>query len=453
MGFLNGLARVEEQRGSVVLLHPRDPALADFFGGGASTTAGVTVTPDSARECPEVDACVGLNEDTIATVPLDLFERKSEDERERASGHPLHELLHDSPNSWQSSAEFRQMMEGYRETHGNAYARVISKNSGFPVALEPVHPREMRPFQVGLTPSGERKVAYRWTPPDSTARILMQHEVLHLRDTPARQSNLVEGESKVERHRETIGQVLATGQYLSRYFRNNATPKIAIEVPGNLNDTSVEALRDQFMRLQGAGNMHKPYVAHSGVKVAAIGATNDEAQVVPIYEQGVSQLSRIFEVPGFLIGDMAKQTSWGTGIEQQSIGFVVYYMRSKFVVWEQALNKTLMSAATRQKFYFEFNIDALLRGDFKTRMEGYALMIQWALASPNTIRRWMNLPPDKEHGEERLQPLNMVPVSKVMDVLLKTSPGPQARSLDDAALLLNAIIADRSKMNGNGAHQ
>lgn len=423
--------------------HPRDPVVAEWFGVGGLTESGVEVTPDNARECPEVDACISLNEDTIATVPLDLFERTGpkDGERERAVGHPLHELVHDKPNSWQTSAEWRQMMEGFRETHGNAYSRIISGNAGFPTALDPVHPSEMRPFRA---PNGG--VAYRWSPPDSTPRTLLQHEVLHLRNSPAKRSNLVEGESPVIRHRESIGQALATGRYLSLYFKNNATPKISITVPGSLDDVQVEKLRDQFLRLHGQGNMHKPVVNHSGITVTPIGATNDEAQVVPIYNQSVAKIARIFDVPLHLIGETSQSTSWGTGIEQMSIGFVVYYMRAKFVVWEQALNMALMSGETRRNFNFEFNMDALLRGDFASRMNGYAIMIQWGLASPNEIRRLMNLPP-VEGGDERLTPLNMVPATKIMEVLLKPPSGPQSRAL--SADEITAFFADViSQANG-----
>jgi phage portal protein BeeE len=165
------------------------------------------------------------------------------------------------------------------------------------------------------------------------------------------------------------------------------------------------------------------------VKVEALGINNDEAQVVPIYQQATAQIARVWGVPLHLIGEVSGSTSWGTGIEQQSIGFVQYYMRAKFVAWEQALNLSLMSSEARARFYFEFNIDALLRGDFKTRMEGYALMIQWGLASPNEIRRLMNLPP-VDGGDERITPLNMVPASRIMDVLLKTNSGPTTREHD-----------------------
>jgi hypothetical protein len=134
-----------------------------------------------------------------------------------------------------------------------------------------------------------------------------------------------------------------------------------------------------------------------------------------------------------MIGDTEKVTSWGTGIEQQSIGFVSYSMRPKFVMWEQALNRALLSEDSARRFYFEFNVDGLLRGDFKTRMEGYALLIQWGLATINELRKQMNLPP-VDGGDERMHPLNYAPATRIMDVLLRTgATGSEKREDVDEA--------------------
>lgn len=428
-GFLNRMIGTGERRS----IHPRDPALVDWlYGGGARTATGISVTPDNARQCPEVDACVGLIEDTIATVPLDFFERTGDGSRERRDDHPLHALLHDTPNSWQTSAEFRQMMEGWRSTHGNAYARIVTSGlSGFPSALEPIPPAQMQPFRV---PGG---VAYRWTPDSGSQRVLLQNEVLHLKDSPFKAS-LVEGESKVTRHRETIGRALAIGEYISRFFSNYAVPKAFLEVPGVLDKEGAELLRDQFeARHAGLENSHRIGVLMAGMKLNSVGVDNDAAKTIETYSLAVSQVARIWDIPLHLIGEMTKATSWGTGIEQQSIGFVVYAMRPKFVIWEQALNAALMSSATRRNFFFEFNVDGLLRGDFKTRMEGFALMVQWGLATPNEIRRLMNLPPVAD-GNERLHPINYAPASRIMDVLMRNKTEP--KTADDATRMLASIV-------------
>lgn len=404
---------------------PRDPVIAEWLGQYATTSAGVSVTPDNARLCAELDACVSLIEDTIATVPLQFFERISENEREARGDHPLYALLHERPNAWQSSAEFRQMMEGWRQTWSNAYARVVSGPSG-PIALEPMHPREVTPFRSGAS------VAYAWRPQDAAPRILLQHEVLHLRDGPSQRGNLLVAESKVNRAREDIGLLIACGDYLSRFFANNAAPKAAITIPGEIGDEAASRLRDAWERRhRGLENQHKIAILEGGLDIKPLGMTNDDAQVAETFSLALARVARRWGVPLHLIGETDKSTSWGTGIEQQSIGFITYYMRPKFVVWEQALNRTLMSDQMRRRFYFEFNLDGLLRGDFKTRMEGYALLIQWGLATPNEIRKLMNLSP-VDGGDERLHPLNYAPATKIMDVLLKSAGGGAAPSADSA---------------------
>lgn len=436
MGVLNSMAKAsaEARASSTPGMSLRDPALNELMGVGAGTSAGVSVTPESARECPEVDACVGLIEDTIATVPLDLYEKVGPDRNERRSDHPLHELLHDQPNSWQTSAEFRQMMEGWRSTEGMACARIVWRRDR-PAALEPLQPGTCVPFRF----NGGR--AYRWQPPDGEPRTLLQHEVLQVNDKPFSRDGL-RGRSRVLRHRESIGMALATGQYLSRFFANNAVPKAFIRLPGDISPESEELLRKQYeTRHAGLENAHRIGVLKAGIDIKALAVNNDEAQVIDSYNLAVARIARAWGVPLHLIGETSKSTSWGTGIEQQSIGFISYYMRPKFVAWEQALNMALMSSDMRKRFTFEFNMDGLLRGDFKTRMEGFALMIQWGLATPNEIRRLMNLAPDPDGGDERLQPLNMAPASRIMDVLLRTAPaGGGARDADQLLRTLATML-------------
>lgn len=426
-----------EQRSASLSL--KDPALAWLFGLGADTAPGIAVTPETARQCPEVDAAVGLIEDTLATLPLDLFERRGDDERERLSDHPLHILLHDRPNAWQTSSDFRKMMEGWRITEGNAYAEIKLRGDGMAGALEPMPPNEVQPYRLA---SG--RIAYRHQPANGRERILLQEEVLHLRDHPRRR-NLIEGESRVQRHKETIARALATGEYLGRFFSNNAVPKSYLELPAGvaLNKEQMELLRDQMeSRHAGLQNAHRMGVLNAGLKIHRAAATNDEAQLIEAYQLIVTQIARIWSVPLHMINELSKSTSWGSGIEEQSIGFVVYKMRPKLKMWEEAINSALLTVEQRRKYYFEFNIDGLLRGDFKARMEGYALQIQWGLATPNELRRQSNLPP-LPGGDERMHPLNMVPASRVMDVLLRDSGRNQQQSrdaLDQATRLLIGIV-------------
>lgn len=403
-------AQVEVRSAS---LHPRDPGLASLWGIGAATAAGVAVTPNSARDCPEVDACIGLIENTLAQVPLNFYERTAADASERRNDHPLHQLLHDAPNDFQSSVEFRQQMEGWRCTHGNAYARIYWRGDGTPEALVPMHPDTCRGYR--LANGGG---AYRHQPPNGSAEILMPGDVLHLRDAPFARDG-INGASRVERHKETIGRVMATGEYMSRFFSNNAVPKSFLKPSQPLSSEASEEARKQFERRHGGlENSWRVGVLPNSFDLIKLGIDNDAAQMIESYTAGVQQIARIWPVPLHMIGELSKSTSWGTGIEQQSIGFVVYFMGPRFKVWEQALNRTLMSAGMRRRFYFEFNVDGLLRGDFKTRMEGYALLVQWGVMTVNEVRRRENLPPI-EGGDERMHPLNYAPASKIMEVLMR----------------------------------
>jgi HK97 family phage portal protein len=263
--------------------------------------------------------------------------------------------------------------------------------------------------------------------------------VLYLRDGPPRRGNLAESIGNVELAREDIGLAMACSEYLSRFFSNNAAPKAAITLPAAISDEAANKLRETWERRhRGLENANRIAILDGAMDIKALGMSNDDAQVVQTHAMAVNKIARRFGVPGFLIGETGDVSNFGTGIEQQSIGFITYYMRPKLVVWEQALNAALMSDAMRRDYYFEFNIDGLLRGDFKTRMEGYALMIQWGLSTPNEIRKLMNLPPI-EGGDERLVPLNMAPASRVMDVLLKTAPAGTSQR-DQADLAIRALM-------------
>jgi HK97 family phage portal protein len=412
MGWFRNWLRIGSETRSATF-HPKDPALAELFGIGAGTAAGVHVSPATARECPAVDACVSLIEDTLATIPLDLFERIDDDTRVRCSDHPLHKLLHDVPNDFQTSAEFRQMMEGWRSTYGNAHARIVWRGDGVPEALIPLHPDTCKGFRLSTG-----KAAYRVNTGNGQ-EILTPGEILHLKDKPFRR-DLLNGQSRVERHKESIGLAMATGQYLSRFFSNNAIPKSFLKTgKAGLSDQQVDLMREQFERKHaGLDNAHRIGVLRGDLDLIKLGIDNNDAQVIETYSLAVAEIARIYNIPLHMIGETSKQTSWGTGIEQMGIGYVVYCMRPKFVMWEQALNRTLMSAGMRERFYFEFNADGLLRGDFKTRMDGYAVMVQWGLASINEIRRRENMPP-VDGGDERLHPLAYAPSSMIKEVLMR----------------------------------
>jgi HK97 family phage portal protein len=411
--------RIFERRSGVIdPRHPRDPALADLFGALSATASGISVTPESALNCPAVYASVGLLSDMVGTIPLDLFERVGDDARQRASDHPLHALVHDRPNSWQTSAEWRQEGIFHLCQHGNAYSR-IRWSGAYPVALEPMHPS-----RVGVYHRRVGGHAYQYSPPDGPSEILLPAEVLHVKRRPFDRDGLI-GISPVSQNRQMIGLAIAAADFLARFFANNAMPKKGIKVSAGMTPESIKTMREAWEKQHmGLENAHRLAFFYGGMEPVDLGQTNSDGEVVALYRTLVADISsKIFGIPPHLIGETEKSTSWGTGIEQQSIGFLTYFVRPWFEIWEQALDRALLTGQSRKRYFFEFNADGLLRGDFKARMEGYALMIQWGLMTPNEVRRLMNLPAIPG-GDSRLQPLNMAPAEKIMDILLK--PAAQA---------------------------
>ena len=400
-----------ESRASAISgMHPGDPGLSAFLGWTPSL-AGVNVTAETAMQCPPFAACVRLLSDTIATVPLDFFKRVSDGERERANDDQRHQVTQ-WPNDWQTGSELRRFLAQSTMLSGNGYAHIPFSGGGLPQQLVPLEFSRTTPFR-----DAQKRVWYRHWPEEGPPVTYSSAEILHVRGPWVKGDGLL-GASPVEMFREPIGLCMAQLEYLSRFFRNSAAPKGGLEVPATLGEKAVDTLREDWHRQhQGLENAHKIAVLWGGAKWKDIGIDNQKSQALELYKQSVSTLASLMGIPPHMIGETDKQSSWGTGVEQQAIGFITFVVRPWYVGIEQSMNKSLLTVETRKRFYYEHNADALLRGDFKTRMDGFALMIQWGLASPNEVRRLMNMPA-VDGGDDRLQPLNMVPVSLVKDVLV-----------------------------------
>lgn len=402
-------------RRSQPAMPPRDPGLVGWLLGDRATSAGVAVTVETALRCPAVYSCVGLIADAIATLPLHLYERKGDD-RTVAESSPLNDLVHSVPSVGMTSVEWRQQLGFDLLTHGNHFARIRLGRDGLPASI---FPERAAGVSVRRLDSGDPT----YTVAASNERVPAE-QMLHVRRRPLDDDRL-RGRSVVELHSETIGRAVATAEYLSRFFRNGARPSLALTTPGILKQEAADKLRESWeKRHAGAENAHRIAVLDAGVDIKNLSLTNEQAQAVELYREVQAEIAgRIYGVPPHMVGLTDKTTSWGTGIESQTIGFVVYVIRPYLTLIEQTLNATLLSAERRRSLYFEFNLEGLLRGDFKSRMDGYALMVQWGIATANECRKRENMP-SLPGGDERLMPLNMVPVSMIKDVLLSRQGKP-----------------------------
>lgn len=357
------------------------------------SAAGTRVTAETAMQTSAVFSCVRVIAETVGSLPLITY-RYLERGKERATDHPLFNLLRHSPNRRQTALEFFEMMTGHCALRGNAYAEPVYGRGGYPTELWPLHPDGMR---VNLLDNG--RVGYLYTDlRTGVAYRYNEDEIFHLRGLS---SDGVLGLSPIGYARNSIGLALAAEDYGSRFFRNDATPRLLLKHPNHFaNKESREEFKKAWQAAQAGANRFRTAVLEDGMDVKELGITNADAEFLATRKYQVADIARVFRVPLVLIGETEKSTSWGTGIEQFMQAFVTHTMRPWLVRWEQAIFKDFLAEEDGTSEHFvEFLVDALLRGDTKTRYDAYASAISAKWMVPNEAREKENMNPI-EGGDE-----------------------------------------------------
>lgn len=360
----------------------------------AGTASGVAVTPEGSLASAAVFACVRVLAESIASLPLLVYERVGRG-KERAPGHPLYSLLHDAPNPEITSFEWRETLVGYVALWGNGHSQIEWLNGGRPGALWP-----LRPDRVSMKREGGRLV-YLYEGEGGRQR-LVGEDVLHVRGLGG---NGLEGYSPIRLAREAIGLGMAAQEYGARFFSNDATPGGLLMHPGVLGDEAHLNLQKSWdARHQGVGRSHRVTILEEGMSYQQVGIPPQDAQFLETRKYQRAEIASIFRVPPHLIGDLERATF--SNIEHQSIEFVTHTIRPWLVRIEQGLSRALLSPAERQRYSIEFLIDGLLRGDTVSRNQAYAIAVQNGWMNRNEVRERENLNAF-EGGDEFLLPLNM----------------------------------------------
>jgi HK97 family phage portal protein len=431
------------------------PPHSDYWYGPVSvpSVAGVNVSPDSAMRISAVWACVRVLSETIASLPLLVYRRRDDGGRERASGHPLYDLLHTQPNRWQTAFEFFEMLTACVLLRGNAYAEIVPGPRGPVDQLLPLHPD--RVTVEALRGGGQR---YRVNRDDGTVDTLLDSEVLHLRGLS---SDGITGLSVVEYAREAMGLSLATESYGARLFSQNARPGGVLTHPNKLSQDVADRIRTSWQQAHsGLANAHSVAVLEEGMKFEPVGMTNEDAQFLATREFQIEEVARWFRVPLHMISSTTKATSWGSGIEQLSLGFVTYTLLPWLRRWEQAISRDLISAT--DTYFCEFLVDGLLRGNTKDRYDAYAVARNWGWMSVNDIRRRENMNPVGPEGDRLLEPLNMKGLGEPSPQVPPSRPTPPAGNSaarahyallvqDAASRIIRREVAAMSKAAGRSA--
>lgn len=369
-----------------------------YFGASGS---GKSVTARSAIQVSAVYACVRVIAETVASLPLHVYEQQDTGSV-KAISHPLYRILHDEPNAEMTSYVLREAMLSHLLLWGNAYCQIIRSGRGQVLGLYPLLPDHM---EVDRDSSG--KLTYTYTSGDSKVVRLDPTDVLHI---PGLGFDGVMGYSPIALERNAIGLGIAAEEYGGKFFGNGATPAGVLTHPNTVKDP--KRLRESWNAAYGgSANAGKVAILEEGMRFERIAIPNNEAQFLETRKFQVSEICRIYRVPPHLVGDLEHATF--SNIEHQSISFAVHTIRPWLVRIEQSFNRALFSDKEKGRFYTQFNIDGLMRGAYKERMEGYAIARQNGWMSANDIRELenMNPIPDTDGGNAYLVNGNMIPIT------------------------------------------
>lgn len=356
-----------------------------FFGG---TSSGKPVNETTAMQMTAVYSCVRILSETVAGLPLNVYRYNDSGGKEKAFKHPLYRLLHDEPNPEMTSFAFRETLMSHLLLWGNAYAQIIRNARGEVIALYPLMPNKMtvdRDQNGRLFYSYQRSVEDPATLGKSIWVTLSPSDVLHI---PGLGFDGLIGYSPIAMAKNAIGLAIATEEYGAKFFANGAAPSGVLEHPGTIKDP--QRVKESWnSAYQGSANAHKIAVLEEGMKYTPIGIAPEQAQFLETRKFQINEIARIFRVPPHMLADLEKSSF--SNIEQQSLEFVKYTLDPWVVRWEQSMCRVLFSESEKPTYFIKFNVDGLLRGDYASRMTGYATARQNGWMSANDIRELENL--------------------------------------------------------------
>lgn len=365
--------------------------LGAFISGGMS--AGVAVNEQTSMKVSAVYASVSLIGGAIASLPLPIYKSDGGD-REKVA-HDLWWLLNRQPNQNYSAAVFWESLIGSLLLHGDGFAEILRPSRFSPdvIGFDWYRKKEVEVIEDG------GRLIYKLTR-DNKTRAVSQEDMLHV---PGPGFDGKNGMSQLKYVLlNAAGIAIAADRYSSAFFANGARPDFALEFPGDLTDAQQDMIRKSWSdRHKGPDNAHLPSLLTDGAKVHELTMNAEDAQLLSTRQFQVEDIARIFGVPPHMIGHTQNNTSWGTGVEQMSIGFVKYTLSRYLTKIEQELNRKLFQSD--RTHFLEFNTAGLERGDYKTRMEGYRIALGRAgepgWMTQEEIRKLENLPETPKAGQ------------------------------------------------------
>lgn len=397
-----------------------DAGYSFLFG---RTTSGKPVNERTAMQTTAVYACVRILAEAVASLPLHVYEYQDDGGKKLVHDHPLYYLLHDEPNPEMTSFVFRETLMSHLLIWGNAYAQIIRDGAGRVLGLYPLLPDKM---EVQRDDKGNIYYVYSRNSDENPmfkeyGNIKLKAEdVFHI---PGLGFDGLIGYSPIAMAKNAVGMTLACEEYGASFFANGANPGGVLEHPGVLKDPS--KVRESWNSVyRGVSNAHKIAVLEEGMKYQQIGIPPEEAQFLETRKFQINEIARLYRIPPHMVGDLDKSSF--SNIEQQSLEFVKYTLDPWVIRWEQSLQRSLLLPGEKGKYFIKLNVDGLLRGDYQSRMNGYAVGRQNGWFSANDIREMENMNPIQDEEGGNLYLINGA-MTKLADagVFAKTDTGQQ----------------------------
>jgi HK97 family phage portal protein len=409
----------------------QDPRLYQYFGGG-ETDAGENVSVDSSLQIGTVWACVRLISQTIATLPLHVFQTDRTGHGVIAPDHPLYRLLHDKPNADMTSVEFWEAVVAHILLWGNAFIGITRFGARI-VALTPMRPDRVI---VRREPDGALSYTYTWAGKSET---YPEDEVLHIKGFSL---DGYMGLSPIAMARQSLGAARAAERASASVFRNGMRPSGLLKAPDYLTAPQREDAKAILENFKGSINTGKVPLIEGGWDFQPMVIPPNDAQMLETRAFNVEELCRWFDVPPVMIGHMDKQSSWGTGVEQIMLHFYTSCLRAHLERIEQAIKGSLITPDDMKRgVYAEFSIEGLLRADSAGRASYYSTMVQNGMLTRNEARAYENLP-RMPGGDDLTVQSNLIPVSDL---------GLIARMPREKPVEPGAAIVPPSPQNGSSA--
>lgn len=323
----------------------------------APSFAGQVVTKETAMRVSAVYACVRLIAGSIASLPLPIYERTAQG-RKAVPGHPMHWLLNEQPTPRFTSSTMWEYITKSVLLRGDGFAVIVRDRTGKVLELVP-----MDPDNVIVERNGNRLAYYVQQGDQRTG--YDQDDILHF---PGFGFNGIRSMSVIQwAAKQSIGIAMASEEHSARFFSNGMSPSYAIKAPGKMSEEQVARLRQQVAeKAGGTANAHKPLVLTEGLDISNVAMSAVDGQLLESRKFQIIDIARAFGVPPHMIGANEVASSWGSGIEQMTLGYVKFTLSPYLTRWEQEINRKLW---TTPKNFVSFDLSGLLRGDDKARAD------------------------------------------------------------------------------------